>query len=267
MEDCQERDLPMAPSFDFDKAVNSPILGPAEKTKYQSITGSLLWINRGTRPDISHAVWILPRLMHEPTVDMMEAALYCVRYIKRTRNSKLTYSLQSNTVLDLNAYDYSSALPTGFSDSNHAAPRSVSSVLLMYCNAAVIWSCKNQERTALSTVQAELTALSDTSREILYAQKVCDDLGLNLDKTWTVYCDSKGAIENAHHPVSGNKLKHVNIKCFFVRECITNGELKVRKIGTHDNPADLGTKLLGKLKHNLFGSFMMNCDVSKRAAN
>jgi hypothetical protein len=202
--------------------------------------------------------------MHAPTVGMMEAALYCVRYIKKTRNVKLTYSLTPNTAHDLSVYNYDSKLPTGFSDSNHAAPSSVSSIVVMFYHGAVIWSCKKQSKTALSTVQAELTALSDTACEILYAQKVCTDLGLNLDKSWTIYCDSKGAIENAHHPVTGNKLKHVDIKCFFIRECITNGSIKVEKIGTHDNPADLGTKLLGKLKHYLFANFMLNGDVSKR---
>jgi hypothetical protein len=174
----------------------------------------------------------------------------------------LTYSAAANTALDLSIYDYNSKIRTGFSDSNHAVPRSVSSILVMYCNGAVIWSCKNQTKTALSTVQAELTALSDTCCEILYAQKVCKDLNMGLESTWTIFCDSKGAIENAQHPVTGNKLKHVDIKCFFVRECITNGEIRVKKIGTHDNASDLGTKLLGKLKHYLFGSFMLNCDLS-----
>ena len=69
---------------------------------------------------------------------------------------------------------------------------------------------------------------------------------------------NKGAIENAKHPTTKNKLKHVDIKCFFIRECIDRRIVKVLKIAGSENPADIGTKILGKIKQNMFGSFLLN---------
>ena len=178
----------------------------------------------------------------------------------------MTYSIKGDCAseLSLDAYTYDKNMPTGFCDANWEAPYSASSNFVMCCNAAFIWSVKKQANVALSTVQSELTALSDESCEILYCQKVFTDLNMEFPEPYTIFCDSKGAIENAKHPVQKNRLKHVDIKCFFIRECITKGQIAVQKIGTHDNPSDIGTKLLGKIKYLLFGSFVLNYSLVTR---
>ena len=268
MEDCQCRDLPLPPSFKLDTALDSELLDDVEKQRYQSIIGSLLWINRGTRPDISFAVWLLTRNMHNPTKELLTSALYLVRFLKRTKKAKLNYTnRQGISGLDLSEYSYDSRSPFGFADANWESPRSVSSNIVMCCNAAIIWAVRKQTNVALSTVQAELTALSDEACEMLYCQKVFKDLNMDFKEPSTVYCDSKGAIENAKHPVRKNRLKHVDTKCFFIRECVDNQKLIVTKIGTHDNIADIGTKLLGKLKYFLFATFIMNYKFTTTMGN
>ena len=60
-------------------------------------------------------------------------------------------------------------------------------------------------------------------------------------------------------------MKHVDIKCFFIRECIDRKIVSVFKILGTENPADVGTKLLGSLKFNMFSFFMMNIkDITKK---
>ena len=124
MEDCQERDLPLPPSFKIEEAQKSELLNPAQKQQYQSIVGSCLWINRGSRPDISFAVWVLTRNMHNPTEKLLEAAKYLVRFLKKTKKLKLTYSTNGEgaSELNLHAYTYDKNIPTGFCDANWEAP-------------------------------------------------------------------------------------------------------------------------------------------------
>ena len=43
------------------------------------------------------------------------------------------------------------------------------------------------------------------------------------------------------------KTKHITLRHFQVREYIRQGTLQVLKIGTDDNPSDIGTKALGPL--------------------
>ena len=137
--------------------------------------------------------------------------------------------------------------------------------LIMFCNGALMWSTKRQDSTALSTVQAELCALSEQAVENKYCTLVFEFLDMKFTGPLPIFCDNKGAIQNAKHPTTKNKLKHVDIKCFFIRECIDRKIVSVFKILGTENPADVGTKLLGSLKFNMFSFFMMNIkDITKK---
>ena len=52
------------------------------------------------------------------------------------------------------------------------------------------------------------------------------------------------------------RTKHIDIKFRFVRDVIKEGELKVCKISTHDNPADMLTKPVSVVKFELCSSLV-----------
>ena len=49
---------------------------------------------------------------------------------------------------------------------------------------------------------------------------------------------------------------HIDIKYHYVRNIITQGKLKVYKISTHDNPADMMTKPVSVAKFELCSSLI-----------
>jgi hypothetical protein len=50
--------------------------------------------------------------------------------------------------------------------------------------------------------------------------------------------------------------KHINIKYYYVCDVITQGKVKVCKISTHDNPADMMTKPVPVAKFELCSSLV-----------
>ena len=60
------------------------------------------------------------------------------------------------------------------------------------------------------------------------------------------------------------RTKHIDIKFHFVRDVIEEGELKVCKISTHDNPADMLTMLVPVTKFELCSSLVGLIDYPKR---
>ena len=48
-------------------------------------------------------------------------------------------------------------------------------------------------------------------------------------------------------------MKHVELKMLTVQEWLKTGRLRVRKLSTHDNPADLMTKAMSREKLIKFG--------------
>ena len=60
------------------------------------------------------------------------------------------------------------------------------------------------------------------------------------------------------------RTKYIDIKFHFVRDVIEEGELNVCKISTHDNPADMLTKLVPVAKFELCSSLVGLIDYPKR---
>lgn len=48
-----------------------------------------------------------------------------------------------------------------------------------------------------------------------------------------------------------DRIKFVDIKYHFIREKITDGDINIVKISTHDNPAECGTKVINLMKFQL----------------
>jgi hypothetical protein len=262
MEECIGRDMPIPPTFKITEALEGKILNAKDKKLFQSLVGSYLYLARNTRPDINHATWLLACCMSAPTEPCLKAAIYLLRYLSRTKSLKLTYHFNGSsglcTKLCENEIDVNYRIPTGFCDSNWAAPHSVSFTLVMWMNAALLWKVHRQSRPALSTVESELCALSEQAREMEYIAKIFTDLAMKNDRPLPIYCDNRGAIENAKHPILKDNLKHVAIREFFVRSSIDRGIVTVHKIQGTMNPADVGTKPLAHSLIVLYRDFLLN---------
>jgi hypothetical protein len=68
----------------------------------------------------------------------------------------------------------------------------------------------------------------------------------------SVFCDNQSAIFLAKDQMFHERTKHIDVRYHFIREVIAKGDFKVRKVSTHDNPADMMTKVLPTTKFNLF---------------
>ena len=54
------------------------------------------------------------------------------------------------------------------------------------------------------------------------------------------------------NPVNHAVMKHVDVRYHFIRECITDGNIDLKLIGTNDMAADILTKVLAVTKHKCF---------------
>uniref|UniRef100_A0AAV1U0S4 Uncharacterized protein n=1 Tax=Peronospora matthiolae TaxID=2874970 RepID=A0AAV1U0S4_9STRA len=82
---------------------------------FQSLVGSLLWIARCSRPDISFAVHKATRRTHQPTISDWKLTKRVVRYLKETKNLKLKMIVSRNEGNKINL--------ASWSDSDYAADK------------------------------------------------------------------------------------------------------------------------------------------------
>ena len=60
--------------------------------------------------------------------------------------------------------------------------------------------------------------------------------------------DNQGAIFISSNPVMERRSKHIDIRYHYIRELIEDKKVEVFYISTDENPADLFTKNLGRIK-------------------
>ena len=100
------------------------------------------------------------------------------------------------------------------------------------------WSV-TQATVALSSAEAELTALVRASCETIGLCQLASEFGLSF--SGRVFADASAALGVVHRRGAG-KLRHVRIGSLWVQEAHRAGVLDFHKVAGTDNPADLFTK-------------------------
>ena len=104
------------------------------------------------------------------------------------------------------------------------------------------WS-STQKTIALSSAEAELTALVKASCEAVGLAQMAQEWGIQLEAE--VMVDSSAAIGVVNRKGNG-KLRHVRIGQLWVQEKRKLDEIRYTKVDGNQNPADLMTKGLGR---------------------
>ncbi|KAJ4706252.1 Retrovirus-related Pol polyprotein from transposon TNT 1-94 [Melia azedarach] len=200
------------------------------RVPYTSAVGSLMYAMVCTRPDLAQSVSVVSRFMGEPSKEHWQAVKRIFRYLKGTFDVGLIYGGDTQ------------CLVTGFSDSDYAGDvdsrRSMTGYVFTLGSSVVSWKATLQPTVTLSTTEAEYMALTEAAKEGIWLKGLVSDLGLHHDQA-IVYCDSLSAICLAKDQVHHERTKHIDVRYHFLR---SEKRIKVNKVGTADNPADMFTK-------------------------
>ncbi len=100
---------------------------------------------------------------------------------------------------------------------------------------------------ALSTAEAEYIALASATQEALWMRQLIAEMGLDsLLEPTTIHEDNQSAMAIAKNPQFHGRSKHIGIKYHFVRDQVSEGNVKLKYCPTKDMIADMLTKGLSK---------------------
>ena len=91
------------------------------------------------------------------------------------------------------------------------------------------------------------------------------ELGYNIIPT-TIAGDNQGSIFIATNPVQECRTKHIDICYHYIRQMVEDGKIKVEFIPGNDNPADMFTKNLGRIKFQKFIEHLGFDKISEKSA-
>ena len=225
--------------------VNQP-LDPARHKLYRTAVGKLLWATP-VRPDISFAVKELSRSLQSPTQQNEKQLKHVLRYLKG--------SLQYTTCLQpprKRVVEQASTIEIqAYADSDWAGcaktRKSTSGASLCLWGVTLATSSRTQATQALSSAEAELYAMGMAIQDALHLQSLLQEMKLTqLAKPFelTVYTDSSSGKALASKLGLTRKSKHVQLRFLFMQDLVASGQLKLSKIPSERNPADVLTKYL-----------------------
>lgn len=246
--------IPMKENLKYKLAKVSD-LNEEEKTTYRSLLGKLMFIMVATRPDISYAVSLLARFMTNPTKEQHESALNVVRYLNGTRDLTIVFKRRHIDDYDLVAYSDSDW------GGNLDNRRSRSGGLILLGGSPIYWSSVIQTLVALSSAEAEINALKDVVKNVLWIRGILRDTTLIpeiIANPTIVYEDNSAVLEIVINPEVSKRNRHYDMSYHFIRENVEEFKnVLIRWIGTNSNIADLFTKALGENKFVYFRSFIL----------
>jgi hypothetical protein len=95
-----------------------------------------------------------------------------------------------------------------------------------------------------SSTEAELIALNDGLAQVLWLMQFLKEQGIQV-KPAIIFRDNKSIIQLANNgPTSSKRTKHINIRYYFVKEKIDNGEVVIQHVPTSEMVSDVLTKPL-----------------------
>ena len=242
MSDCKPVSTPMSPGSKLSTSMAPSSLEDITFMKpvpYLSAVGSLMYLAITTRPDISYAVGVLARFNSNPGPIHWKAVKHAFRYLKGTMDLKLSYGPTEDKSQDP-ILTYSDADHGGNTDNG----KSTGGYLVKLGTGAVSWSSKLQTMVALSTTEAEYVAAVEAAKEIIWMRQFMGELGYPPSTSSTLLMDNQSAISVSKNPEHHGRMKHLDLRWFWLRDTVDSGLIKPSFIPTEDMAADMLTKPL-----------------------
>jgi len=82
--------------------------------------------------------------------------------------------------------------------------------------------------------------------EITWLQNLLLDLGIQPKLSAVLFCDNQSALHIAKNPVFHERTKHLDVDCHIVREKFKTGDIRLQKVSSGDQLADMLTKPVTK---------------------
>ena len=224
----------------FEVREESPLLDDNLQEIFHSRVAKVLYIAKRVRPELLPTVIFLATRVKKASEDDWFKLTRMLKYINGTR--ELGIILEAENILSIRSYiDASFAV--------HPDMRSHSGACITLGKGPVFSKSSKQKLMSKSSTEAELIGLSDNFPQVIWTRNFLIEQGYDVPPG-KVYQDNQSTITMVKKGRStSERTRHINIRFFFIKDKIDNGELELEYLPTEDMVADILTK---PLQGNLF---------------
>lgn len=231
MQNCRTVSTPMEYKLKLPKGEESKrIFKP-----YRELVGCIMYVSLTTRPDLAVAANYFSQFQVCPNEEHWIHLRRVLRFIQGTLSLGLCYRASNDSPL-LEVYtdaDWASDITDR---------RSISGAVYKVFGTTVNWYSKKQPTVSLSSTEAELVALCTAACHNQWLVRLLGDLGRIPDGPVCFHEDNQSTIRIASSPKDSSRLKHMDVKYFYVRELLERSLIKIDYVPSSMQQADILTK-------------------------
>jgi len=239
MENCNPVFTPLNPSTKLHKRKEDEEAADIEW--YRRLIGKFMHLLY-TRTDIGCAVSKLAQFLSDPSEIHAKEAKHLLRYLKGTTDLGIEYGANDNEFSHINGYCDASF------DDDPDNSRSTTGQIFMYNGGSISHQSKKQPIVALSTMESELMAISEATREAMFLKSLFEELEILKQPTIPMLTDSQPAYDHITKNLN-HRTKHIHRRFNFARDAHLDGEIELQRIPATEQAADILTKILSRVKH------------------
>ena len=216
---------------------------PKRQSIYRSLVAKLQFAATWVRYDIAYAVAQLGRFCASAGPTHWAALRHLMCYLSEHTKFQLRYPKNPTTRTGLDGYCDSDW-------ANNETRRSTTGNLFRYNGCPISWKSKLQKTISLSTAEAEYYSASTATTEGIWLRDTVRALGFARQGPTPLYEDNTACIEWGNNVIGGReRAKHIDIRKHYAYEAIQLGHVRLVRVSTANQLADVLTKGLPPLQH------------------
>jgi hypothetical protein len=231
---------------------DTELLSSDDAKFFHSTTAKLLYVAKRVRPDILLAVSFLTTRVLKPDQDDMNKLRRVLAYLNGSDDLGIVLQADPSTYIK------------SFVDASygvHVDGKSHSGLCLSLGAGPFLVKSTRQRIVTKSSTEAELVALSDFASEVISSKAFLDAQGTTTSHP-IIYQDNQSTIALVNNGVSrSDRSRHINIRYFWLKERVDNGDVAIEYLPTDDMVADILTKPLQGNKFLYLRQLLLNWKV------
>jgi hypothetical protein len=205
---------------------------------FRSTIGSVLYITRGTRPDIAYHISLLAHYSSRPTKTAWHYLQNVVRYLYQTRD--LCLHIKVDPMIPL---EDSLTISSDASHAQESERRSRYGIALLAEGTCLFATTKKIDSPSISSTEAEYIALSEASCIALWIRNILGEFNIQFDAPFSIIGDSKPAIAAVKKiSVLSTRLRHIDTRYHLIRDYYESKKVSLTWVDTGHCTADILTK-------------------------
>ena len=212
-------------------------VNPEDHETYRSGVGTLLYLTKHSRPDISNPVRELSKTMDAPAPVHLKEMYKVIRHVLSTKGYGLKFELRK----DMIKWALKALCDSDFA-SDKETRISVFGYFIYFCGIPIAWRSKGMKSVVLSTTEAEYMALSEVVKELKFIVQLLQTMNIEVELPITVHVDNVGAIWLSNNHTTSDRTKNIDIRTSFVKEYQEDGKIIIKFVKSEENEADIFTK-------------------------